>query len=209
MVIIIASSNQGKVKEFNSIILTSQAPLDIKFTTIKECCPDIVFDPEETGSSFQENAMIKAQAAVKILSENPTPSSLLPNPFVMSDDSGIEIEALDGRPGIYSARYLRNNGLTGLLTELGDNPNRKCRFVCHITLLNSQGKLVFETEQYWTGTITHAPRGKNGFGYDPIVIPDEYPNQTVAELSDEIKSQISHRAQALLACLPVMTSSIN
>lgn len=203
MEIIIASSNQGKVKEFNSIILTAQAPLDVKFTTIKECCPDIVFDPEETGSSFKENAMIKAQAAAQLI-ENSTSNIL-----VMSDDSGIEIEALDGRPGIYSARYLRNNGLTGLLAELDDNPNRKCRFVCHITLLNSQGKLVFETEQYWTGTITDAPRGENGFGYDPIVIPDEYPNQTVAELSDEIKSQISHRAQALLACLPVMTSSIN
>lgn len=208
MEIIIASSNLGKVKEFNSIAK------DIKFTTIKECCPDIVFDPEETGSTFQENAMIKAQAAVQLLQSLDCHVANAPGNddiVIMSDDSGIEIEALDGRPGIYSARYLREHGLAGLLAELGDNPNRKCRFVCHITLVNSQGELVFETEQYWTGTITHAPRGEKGFGYDPIVIPDQYKeeNKTVAELDDEIKSQISHRAQALLACLPEMISSIN
>lgn len=127
--------------------------------------------------------------------------------LILSDDSGIEISALDGRPGIYSARYLKAHGIEGVLKELGENPNRQARFVCHITLVNLSGDVVFETENYWSGNITHQARGTNGFGYDPIVVPNEYTveNKTVAELNDEIKSKLSHRAQALVKVLEFLT----
>ncbi len=190
--IIIATSNKGKVKEFASIAQGTS----LIFKTIAEVYTG-EFDPEETGSTFQENALIKAQAAAKLL------QSQSHNCYILADDSGIEISALNGRPGIYSARYLKANGIEGVLKELGDNANRQARFVCHITLVNLNGEVVFETENYWTGTITQATRGTNGFGYDPIIVPDEYKaeNKTIAELNDEIKSKLSHRAQALTKVL--------
>ncbi len=203
--IIIATSNKGKVKEFESIAEYSK--LDSKNNLILKTINEVYsgeFNPEETGSSFQENALIKAQAAAKILSGPLSHYAPQNNEaLILADDSGIEISALDSRPGIYSARYLKANGIEGVLRELGDNPNRQARFVCHITLVNLQGEVVFETENYWTGTITREARGTNGFGYDPIVVPDEYAkeNKTVAELDDEIKSKLSHRAQALTKVL--------
>lgn len=197
MNIILATGNLGKVKEFNLI-----AP-KLKFLTIRELCPDVHFDPEETGLSFAENALIKAQAAARIIRLDCHASKEACNDesLILSDDSGIEIYALDGRPGIYAARYLKEHGIEGILKELGDNSNRRCRFVCHITVVNTEGEIVFETEKYWTGKIAYQARGTNGFGYDPIVIPDQYPEHTVAELDDNIKSRISHRAQALNAVI--------
>ncbi len=205
--IIIATSNKGKVKEFASIAQGTS----LIFKTIAEVYSG-EFDPEETGSTFQENALIKAQAAATLLRSGslrrtfgaPQDDEI----FILADDSGIEISALNGRPGIYSARYLKANGIEGVLKELGDNPNRQARFVCHITLVKPNGDVVFETENYWAGTITHAARGTNGFGYDPIVIPDEYKaeNKTVAELDDVIKSKLSHRAQALNKVLSFLKS---
>jgi XTP/dITP diphosphohydrolase len=196
--IILATSNKGKVREFESIAQ------NLIFKTINEVYAG-EFDPEETGSSFQENALIKAKAAATILRSGslrrsaPQDDGLL----ILADDSGIEISALNGRPGIYSARYLKAHGIEGVLKELGDNPNRQARFVCHISLVNLNGEVVFETEQYWTGNIAYEARGTKGFGYDPIVVPDEYKveNKTVAELDDEIKSKLSHRAQALVKVL--------
>ena len=196
MKIIIATGNQGKVKEFHQIaeLLGIKG---IEFQTIKEVCPEADFDPEETGSTFDENAMIKAKAAAAIIEEEA---------LIMADDSGIEIDAMDGRPGIYAARYLKTNGIEGVLKEVGDSKNRACKFICHITVLDQDGKLVAENESYWHGQIAQTARGTNGFGYDPIVIPVEYPENTVAELSDEIKSKISHRAQASSAILESLKS---
>jgi XTP/dITP diphosphohydrolase len=203
--IIIATSNKGKVREFGSIVERSTVNgqrSNLVFKTINEVYAGD-FDPEETGTTFQENALIKAQAAAELLQARSNTYHLSPNTYILADDSGIEISALDGRPGIYSARYLKANGIEGVLKELGDNLNRQARFVCHISLVNLQGEVVFETEQYWTGNITHEARGTNGFGYDPIVIPDEYSkkNKTVAELNDQIKSTLSHRAKALIKVL--------
>ena len=206
--IIIATSNKGKVKEFESIAQHSMSNIqcnNLLLKTINEVYAG-EFDPEETGSSFQKNALIKAQAAAKILSSG----SLAPQDdetLILADDSGIEIQALNGRPGIYSARYLKAHGIAGILKELGNNPYRQARFVCHISLVDLKGDVVFETEQYWTGIITHEARGTNGFGYDPIVVPDEYAseNKTVAELDDDIKSKLSHRAQALIKLIEFLS----
>jgi XTP/dITP diphosphohydrolase len=203
MLIVIATGNQGKVKEFHQIAELLDIK-DIEFKTIKELCPDANFDPKETGSTFTENAMIKAQAAAQIIQNLDCFASARNDVFVMSDDSGIEIDAMDGRPGIYAARYLKAHGIEGVLKELSNSEQRNCKFTCHITLLNTNGELAAENESYWTGKIATEARGDNGFGYDPIVIPDEYPNKTVAELSDEIKSKISHRAKAFNAAVKML-----
>jgi XTP/dITP diphosphohydrolase len=203
MLIVIATGNQGKVKEFE-LIAQMANDREIEFKTIKELCPDANFDPEETGSTFAENAMIKAKAAVQLIKELDCFANACNKIYIMSDDSGIEIDAMDGRPGIYAARYLKTKGIEGVLEELGDTENRNCKFTCHITLLDTNGKLAAENESYWTGKIASQARGDNGFGYDPIVIPDEYPENTVAELSDEIKSQISHRAKAFNAAITML-----
>lgn len=187
--LIICSSNQGKLREFNSIF-SGIKNLSIK--AISEIVPGD-FDPEENGVSFSENAYIKAKAGYELV-KNLNQENFL----VISDDSGIEIEALNGRPGIYSGRYLKqiDGGVNGVLKELAHKTNRKCRFVCNITALDQNGTKVFETQEYWHGLISHTAKGSNGFGYDPIVVPKGF-EQTVAELGKETKDKLSHRAQAL------------
>jgi len=185
--LIICSSNKGKIKEFNSITNSGAV-----FKTISEIYNE-VFDPEENGLSFSENAYIKAKAGFDITSK------LLDGSFlVIADDSGIEISALGGRPGIYSGRYLKQagGGIEGVLAEMQNQENRSCRFVCNITALDQSGKKVFETEGYWPGKIGYQAKGTNGFGYDPIVIPTGF-DKTVAELGNELKDSLSHRSQAL------------
>lgn len=185
--LIICSSNKGKIKEFNSITNSGAV-----FRTISEIYNE-VFDPEENGLSFSENAYIKAKAGFDITSK------LLDGSFlVIADDSGIEISALGGRPGIYSGRYLKQagGGIEGVLAELQNQENRFCRFVCNITALDQSGKKVFETEEYWPGKISYKAKGTNGFGYDPIVIPTGF-DKTVAELGNKLKDSLSHRSQAL------------
>ncbi len=192
--IIFCTGNQGKIREFSEILGANDSSYQVK--PISQFLND--FDPEETGHSFHENALIKAQAGANLSS---TKLALGSNLF-LSDDSGIEIEALEGRPGIYSGRYLKQEGggIQGVLEELANETQRQCRFVCCMVLVDQNANEIFKTEQYWNGTISHEARGNNGFGYDPIVIPEEYKEQklTVAELDTNIKTSISHRAQALL-----------
>jgi XTP/dITP diphosphohydrolase len=160
----------------------------------------INFDPDETGCTFLENALIKARELY----------SLVKAP-VIADDSGLCVDALGGRPGIYSARY-GSNGRYGnedgkgkklsdpernalLLSELGRAPNRSARFVCAMVLLFSQDRF-FIAQETLEGEIVSGPgRGSGGFGYDPLLyLPEK--NRTVAELSDEEKNQLSHRGKA-------------
>ncbi len=182
--IIIASSNQGKIAEFNK---TSSGFL---FKAI-----DKSFDVEETGSSFLENATIKAKAGVTFS-----------HSYVLADDSGIEINALDGRPGIYAGRFLKSHGIQAILAEMQGKEDRSCRFVCCLVLMNPNGEIIFQTEQYWHGDISLEARGHNGFGYDPIVIPKGQ-NLTVAELGDDYKNQHSHRAKAINELKKFLSSS--
>lgn len=183
MTIWLASGNIHKKKEIAAIFPehTVKIPKDA----------GLDFDPDETGSTFSENAMIKAKALFDIVKEP-----------VIADDSGICVEALDGRPGIYSARYGSEGGKKPadternalLVKELGDHPNRKARFVCAMVLLISPDRF-FIVQETLEGELMQSEKGSGGFGYDPVLyIPEK--GMTVAELSEEEKNHISHRGKA-------------
>lgn len=183
--IIICTGNTKKIAEFNKIQELNPS-IDFNFESITKKYPD--FDVDETGDSFFANALLKAQAGSK-----------LTNQFCIADDSGIEIDALGGKPGIFSKRYLeaKVNGVLDVLEELKEASDRTCRYVCSIVLTDPEGELVFKTENYWNGVVGFEARGTNGFGFDPIVHPKEHPANTVAELNTETKNKLSHRAQAM------------
>ena len=184
--IVLASNNSHKIKEFSKILdeeniqLISQSKLDIP-------------EADETGLTFLENSIIKARNA-----------SLIAKLPAIADDSGIEVDALNGRPGIYSARYAglkcddkANNKL--LLKELKDIPYslRTARYHCTIVYLSSYDHPVPKIyNATWEGYIGTQEIGKNGFGYDPLFFLPEY-KCTAAELSESVKNTISHRGQAL------------
>jgi XTP/dITP diphosphohydrolase len=188
MDLLVASFNSHKIEELNDIL----APLGIN--VISPAAADNIPEVEETGSTFEENAISKAVQTAKFAGM-----------YVFADDSGLEVEALNGRPGIYSARYAgpgatNSEKIEKLLNELGENKNRSARFVCVIAIASPEGKVkTFRGEV--CGQITHTPSGNMGFGYDPIFKPDGY-DKTFAELEPEIKNKISHRARALQKALP-------
>ena len=145
---------------------------------------------EEDGATFRENAAKKALAACKYCD---VPA--------FADDSGLEVEALDGRPGIYSSRYAATDAerIAKLLGELKGAENRRARFVCAIAIaINGEVIETFEGEV--RGRIVEAPRGADGFGYDPVFQPDGY-EQTFGEMAQELKNRISHRAAAFKLAL--------
>ena len=156
----------------------------------------IPFDPDETGASFAENALIKARELRRLIA-----AAGFPDP-VIADDSGLCVDALEGRPGIRSARYGADGGhkLSDrdrnalLLRELGDNPNRGARFVCAMALLFA-GDRFFLAQETLEGELIAAAQGEGGFGYDPILFIPAL-GRTVAELSGEEKNRISHRGKA-------------
>ena len=180
MEIIIATGNAGKVREFKRML----EPLGYQVFSQKE--KGIVLDVEETGSTFAENAILKARAVWKIAG--------LP---VIADDSGLCVDALDGRPGIYSARYAGEHATDAdrvekLLSELEGKPDRTGRFVCAIAYLDGKGEAhIFEG--VCQGKIAPAPRGTDGFGYDPVFLVGE---KTFAEMTAEEKNAVSHRGKA-------------
>jgi XTP/dITP diphosphohydrolase len=173
----------------------------------------IDFDPEETGATFMENALIKARVLYRLVTEKGQPGKGLSS-LIIADDSGLCVDALGGRPGLYSARYqglgrYGGGGAAGgkksdaaernalLLDELGDNPNRKARFVCAMVLLFSEDRF-FAVQETLEGEIVsraEGKRGSGGFGYDPILALPEL-GRTVAELGEEEKNRISHRGKA-------------
>ncbi len=180
---IIASHNDGKIKEINALV----SPFDIEAVSAKKIGLN---DPEETGKTFAENAIIKARAAAD--------ASNLP---ALGDDSGLEVAALGGAPGIYSARWAGEprdfdfamKKIEAQLIECGAS-DLSARFVCTLCLAWPEGaEEVFEGEV--TGTLTFPPRGDNGFGYDPIFIPDGY-DITFGEMAPDATHAMSHRANA-------------
>lgn len=185
MRIIFATGNKDKMKEIRAIL----ADLGMEIVSMKEAglAPDIV----EDGATFEENAEIKARAIAGMCRD-----------IVLADDSGLEIDALGGEPGIYSARYMgedtsyrvKNKNLIDRLEGVPDE-KRTARFVCAIAAVFPDGssEVVRGTIE---GRIGYEERGKNGFGYDPIFIAPEY-GCTTAELSEEQKNRISHRGKAL------------
>jgi XTP/dITP diphosphohydrolase len=186
MKLVLASGNHGKLAEMHAIL----AGLDV--TLVAQ--PDLdIGDVEETGATFVENALLKARHAAL--------ASGLP---ALGDDSGLCVDALDGAPGLYSARYAGTHGdaaanIAKLLAALRDVPDerRTAHFHCTIVLLRSaDDPAPLIAEGRWHGRILHAPRGKNGFGYDPVFF-DPVLGTGAAELDDTAKNRISHRGQAL------------
>jgi XTP/dITP diphosphohydrolase len=183
--VIIATKNKGKAQEFEKMF----SPYQIKIRTLLDF-PN-VSDIEETGKTFEENAILKAEA--------------ISNQFhamVISDDSGLVIDALDGRPGIYSARYAGEDkddvaNIEKVLLEMEDIPakQRTARFYCAIALAIPGDKTITVSGSC-NGEILKTKRGSNGFGYDPIFLIKEK-GLTMAELSSEEKNLISHRAKAI------------
>ncbi len=187
--IIIATKNLSKVKEIKDILDNS----NIKILTKKDFpqLPKI----DEDGKTFQENALKKA---CKI--------SEYTGKVCLADDSGLEIDYLEGKPGIYSSRWGNNdeeriNKVLNLLENVPEN-KRNAKFVCVLVLAFPDGRKYMVKEEC-PGKISFIPRGKYGFGYDPIFLIPEY-NQTFAELGDKIKNQISHRGKALRRMIKII-----
>lgn len=184
MRIILASNNKNKLREFREILG------DDGFEIISQSEAGLDLDVEETGTTFAENAFLKAYAACRASGE-----------IAISDDSGLEVDALGGEPGVYSARYGGGN-LTDhekcllVLDKLKDHEDRSARFVSAISCVFPNGDVV-RAEGECRGVIADAPRGDNGFGYDPIFYVEEY-GRTMGELTADEKNSISHRGKALL-----------
>ena len=190
--IILASGNANKASEFESIMAGMRVePMPAGYTL-----------PPETGLTFEANARIKARAVHEQLRRDVTSQAEVP--WVMADDSGIEVEALGGAPGIYSARYAGEDAsdtdnVDRLLAELAGEENRRARFICVIVAVAPDGSELV-ADGLFSGRIAHEPGGASGFGYDPVFIPDNY-SLKVSELSTEEKNRISHRARAALGLL--------
>jgi len=207
MTIWFATGNAHKKAELSAILQTHG--IDCRLLIPKDAGLD--FDPEETGYSFHENALLKARELYALLDES-RPALFSPGDLIIADDSGICVDALDGRPGIYSARYAGNREQgTGnstkklesvernalLLEELGDAPDRRARFVCAMVLMYSPDRF-FIAQETMEGEIVknkEQAKGAGGFGYDPILFIPEL-GRTVAELSEDEKNTISHRGKA-------------
>lgn len=178
--LVMATNNANKLREVREIL----SPLGIEVISQQETGVDV--EPEENGVTFAENALIKARAVYDAV-----------NVPVIADDSGLCVDALNGRPSVYSARYApKGQECAKLLDEMKDVPDgeRTAYFECCIAFVNGKNTELMTGRCY--GTITHDARGENGFGYDPIFAID---GKTLAEMTAEEKNRISHRAEALKA----------
>jgi XTP/dITP diphosphohydrolase len=183
--LLIATNNAGKVRELHELF----SGMPIKLRSLGDF-PGIT-EIDETGSTFLENAMLKAKGYA-------AQTGLM----ALADDSGLEVAALDGAPGIYSARFAGENTgfdvkIDRILSLLAEekNQDRSSRFVCSMAVADATGEIRFTAEGICEGVIAFSPRGNGGFGYDPIFVPDGF-DLTFGELPDPVKQQISHRARA-------------
>ncbi len=189
MEILIATKNPGKVRELSGLL----AGMPITLRSLNDF--KNIIEPDETGSTFSENAVLKAKSY-----------ALQTGLWTVADDSGLVVEALGGAPGVFSARYAGEDAndadrIEKLLIALdktknaGDGGGRAAKFVCAMAIADSEGIVKYQTEGVCRGVISTEPRGANGFGYDSIFIPEGF-TETFAEMADEIKQKISHRAHA-------------
>ena len=178
MKIVFATGNPDKLREIKEIA---------EGTDIEFILPPGDFNPAENGKTFEENSYIKALEASRVS-----------NMMSLADDSGLCVEALNGAPGIHSARYAQTaqKRIDKLLDELKDKQNRKAKFVCAMTLVSSDGKILYQTIGECHGKIREKRSGEGGFGYDPI-FEVENTNLTMAEMREEEKNKVSHRGRAL------------
>jgi len=181
--LVVATSNPGKLKEMQVYLQDLGWELQLK--------PEAL-EIEETGETFIANACLKASEIAKATGE-----------WSIADDSGLMVDALDGQPGIYSARYGSSDAdrISRLLKELESEQNRQAQFVCAIAIARPDGTIALQVEGICRGEILHTPRGTAGFGYDPIFyVPAQ--QQTFAEMTAEIKRSHSHRGRAFQALIP-------
>lgn len=181
--VVVATGNPGKLKEMQAHLGHLGWNLQLK--------PDHI-DIEETGSTFLANARLKAAGVAEAL-----------NQWAIADDSGLEVDALGGAPGIYSARYAQSDSarIERLLNELKDESNRAAQFVCAVALARPDGTIALETQGICAGEILMAPQGTGGFGYDPVFYVPEL-GKTFAEMTPEQKEASSHRGRAFQQIMP-------
>ena len=186
--LLIATHNNGKIRELKRFL----SSLPVRLRQLSEFSQ--ITEVEETGKTFAENAELKARLY-----------SRQTGIWTLADDSGLEVDALNGAPGVLSARFGGTDAsdreriarLLALLSLTGDE-DRSARFICAIALYEPEGETAEIFNGVCEGFISQYPRGSNGFGYDPLFIPSGYA-YTFGELPDEIKQQLSHRARALIA----------
>lgn len=181
--IVVATGNQGKVREYAELL--NGMPISVH--NLSEF--DTVASPEETGATFEENARLKAAYYAKALGE-----------WVIADDSGLCVDALDGKPGVYSARFAGEDTpysekMRVMNEMLADSPTRSARFECVIAVADPDGEIKIIGNGTCDGDIAAEPRGDGGFGYDPLFIPRGY-EQTFGEMSADQKHAVSHRRKA-------------
>jgi XTP/dITP diphosphohydrolase len=180
--IVLATHNPHKLAEMRAVL----AGLPLTLLGLGDL--GITDDPPETGATFEENAMLKAAHAWRLTGH-----------LAIADDSGLEVDALGGRPGVHSRRFTpeatAESNNHALLAALVGSEDRRARFRCVMALVDGERRTTVEGA--CPGTIALAPRGTNGFGYDPLFLPDETPGRTMAELTFAEKNAISHRGRAL------------
>jgi len=196
--IILGTGNRNKAVELLKLL----APAGVELQTLADF-PEAI-EVVEDGQTFAENARLKACQQARHLKR-----------WVLAEDSGLMVDALDGAPGVFSARY-SGPGATDasnnrkLLDELGDLPaeRRSARFVCHMTLSDPSGEVRAESEESCRGRIRFSPRGEHGFGYDPLFDIVEY-HRPFAEMGPLVKSYLSHRSRAARAMLPQLIGLVD
>jgi XTP/dITP diphosphohydrolase len=190
--IILATGNEGKVRELNAMLKGHYNVISQNDMQVKEV--------PETGTTFIENALIKAR--------NASLQTKLP---ALADDSGLQVEALNGEPGVYSARYAGesatdNDNIEKLILNMDHHDNRKAHFCCAMVFVKSASDLSpVIVEKLWEGELLREPVGENGFGYDPVFYLPEH-GCSSAQLQPEVKNEISHRGQALSDLLKQLLS---
>ncbi|MBV5257564.1 RdgB/HAM1 family non-canonical purine NTP pyrophosphatase [Synechococcus moorigangaii CMS01] len=189
-VLVVATGNPGKLQEMQAYLQDFSWDLRLK-------PPEL--DIEETGTTFLENAALKASQVAKALGQ-----------WAIADDSGLTVEALNGAPGLYSARYgtTDQERIERLLTELGDHPNRQAKFICAVAIAKPDGTIAAQVQGECPGEIISELRGDGGFGYDPIFYVPEY-QQTFAEMPAATKHTISHRGRAFELLLPRLANLLD
>lgn len=183
MRIVVATKNANKIREISQVL----SPLG--FEVISQTDAGFDIDVEETGDTFEKNALLKARAVALICDD-----------CVLADDSGLCVDALDGRPGVYSARYAGEGAsdadkIAKLLGELDGIENRRAKFMTSMAFIFPDGREITTCGEVH-GEITYEPSGENGFGYDPVFLSDDL-NKTFAEANADEKNSVSHRSRAI------------
>jgi XTP/dITP diphosphohydrolase len=184
--LVVATGNPGKLREMQAYLADAGWELTLK-------PPEL--EIEETGETFAANACLKASQV-----------AIATNNWAIADDSGLEVDALNGAPGVYSARYGNSDAdrIARLLRELTGSKQRGAQFVCAVAIARPDGTIVLQTEGVCRGQILDAVRGNGGFGYDPVFyVPEK--NSTFAEMTPEVKRSVSHRGKAFADLLQKLT----